>query len=319
MNGGLLDFKAPEATDCAVALACDAAYLPWALHLARQIVLANPARDFDVLIVSDHPLNLPDWALEAGLRNLVFNDATSEPALRTRHLPRATYLRLYLAEHLADRYRRILYLDCDMFLEGGDLGRLLRIDMGQHPLAAVQDVMCLLIPNHHGIELRAIGAPRARTLNAGLLLIDTARWNADQVLDRCLALGAAKPQIFVKHDQALLNGVLQGAFAELPPVWNWQLNQRLPMLARRMPARLRHFIGPDKPWNDPAGKLEARIRLAYAEFVRRIMPDAPLVQGPLAPLMPLDVMARQVLDQYRMRRQLEGQLARFSDEWDVKL
>jgi hypothetical protein len=319
MNGGLLDFSAPADSDCAVALTCDAAYLPWALHLARQIVLASPARDFDVLIVSAQPLALPDWAAQAGIRNLVSDALENGPNLPTRWLPNSTYLRLYLARDLANRYRRILYLDCDMFFEGGDLSRLLRIDLGRHPLAAVQDVMCMVIPNHHGVELRAIGAPPSRTMNAGLLLIDTAAWNADRVLERCLDLGTTKPEIFVKHDQALLNGVFQGAFAELSPVWNWQLNQRFPLLSRRFPARIRHFIGPDKPWKDPAGKLEARIRLAYAEFVRAIMPEAPLVQGPVPPLVPLDVLARHVLDQYRMRKQLEGQLARFRNEWDVKL
>jgi lipopolysaccharide biosynthesis glycosyltransferase len=318
----LLDFSPPQGADHAVALACDAGYLPYALHLAHQIVLASPSRDFDILIASDQPLELPGWALRAGISNLVCDVLRDAPQLRTQWLTSSTYLRLFLPDLLADRYRRALYLDCDIFLEGGDLGRLLRVDLGGHALGAVKDVDAFLDPRHHSAELKILSEPAHVPLNAGLLLIDIAAWQREELRDQCLQLGARRPEVFVKHDQSLLNGVLKGRFAELSPVWNWMMNQRFPLLTRRYPVRMRHFVGPVKPWRDPNGRHDARHRQSYAEFFRRAgLTEAAAAQSPVhvpPRLMPLDVAMRHVLDQQRMRRRLEAELDRFRDEWDVK-
>lgn len=318
----LMDFTAPERADAAVIVACDAAYLPFALHLLHQIALASPARDFDLVLASAAPLPLPGWAARAGIVPLVTDVLQSAPFLRAQWLSLTSYLRLFLPDLLAGRYRRLLYLDCDLFFEGGDLGRLMRLDLGDHALAAATDVDALMDARHHAPELRALGLPPARPLNAGVLVIDTAAWVQAGLRDLCLQLGQARPEVFVKHDQALLNGVLRGRFAELSPVWNWMFNQRFPLLTRRYPVRLRHFIGRPKPWADPAGRHDARIRQAYADFFARAglegaPPQSPVLVPPL--LMPVDVMARHVLDQHRMRKRLGGEMARFQDEWDVKL
>lgn len=319
----LIDFSAPAQTDCAVTLACDAGYLPYALHVAHQIVLANPSRDFDILIASDQPLDLPGWALRAGVTNLACGVLQDAAHLKVQWLTRATYLRLFLADLLVGRYRRLLYLDCDMFFEGGDLGRLLRLDLGGHALGAVKDVDAFLDARHHSPEMKILGQPPHPPLNAGLLLIDTAAWAQEGLRDRCLQLGRDRPDVFVKHDQSVLNGVLRGRFAELSPVWNWMMNQRFPLLTRRWPVRLRHFIGTVKPWRDPKGRHDARLRQSYADFFRRAgLTEAAAAQSPVhvpPRLMPVDVMARHVLDQHRMRRRLEAELGRFRDEWDVKL
>lgn len=318
----LMDFSPPQGADHVVALACDAGYLPYALHLAHQIVLASPSRDFDIVIASDLPLDLPGWALRAGVTNLVCGVLNDASHLRVQWLPPATYLRLFLPDLLAGRYRRLLYLDCDMFFEGGDLGRLLRLDLGGHALGAVKDVDAFVDARHHAPEMKILGEAAHLPLNAGLLLIDIAAWQRQELRDRCLQLGRDRPDIFIKHDQSVLNGVLKGRFAELSPVWNWMMNERFPLLYRRFPVRLRHFVGRAKPWRDRVGRYEPRIRQSYAEFFRRAgLDEAAAAQTPIdipPRLMPLDVAMRHVLDQHRMRKRLEAELGRFRDEWDVK-
>ncbi len=49
--------------DSAVMMACDSNYLPFALHLAWQIHVWNPERQFDILIVTFAETTLPDWAV----------------------------------------------------------------------------------------------------------------------------------------------------------------------------------------------------------------------------------------------------------------
>ncbi|MBP6736457.1 MAG: glycosyltransferase [Rhodobacteraceae bacterium] len=316
----MLDFTAPSETDCALALCCDATYLPYSLHLAHQIVLAHPQRDFDVLIASAEPLALPDWAARAGIRNLVVEETGGLSALPLHRLPRATYLRLAVPGHLAGRYRRLLYLDGDMFLERGGLDRLLRLDLGPHVLGAVQDVDPLLQPGFHASEFSVQGLGALPYFNAGLLVIDLPGWQREEVLARGIDLATRIPAVMRLHDQSLLNGVLRGGFAELSPVWNWMCNQRFALLTRSYPPRLRHFIGGTKPWSDPNGRHDARFAASYAEFFRRWLPEAPTpVTAPAGlRLMAVDAMARLVLDQHRMRKRLAEQLGRFRDDWDVK-
>lgn len=316
----MFDFSAPGETDCALVLCCDAAYLPYSLHLAHQVVLAHPGRDFDIHIASAQPLALPGWAERAGIGNLVVTEDAALSALPTHRLPSATYLRLALPDVLAGRYRRLLYLDSDFFLENGGLDRLLRLDLGPHVLAAVQDVDPLLQPGFHASEFRAQGLGALPYFNAGLLLIDIPGWRHEAVLARGLDLVARVPAVMRLHDQSLLNGVLRGQFVELSPVWNWMCNQRFPLLTRSYPPRLRHFIGGTKPWSDPTGRHDARFVAAYAAFFQRTGIEAPLTVPPAGlSLMPVDMMARHMLDQHRMRKRLMAQLGRFRDEWEVKL
>lgn len=317
----MFDFSAPSDTDCAIALCCDAAFLPYTLHLAHQIVLAHPQRDFDLLIASAAPLALPDWALQAGIANLVVADRWGLSDLPSQRLPGSAYLRLALAAELAGRYRRLLYLDSDMFLERGGLDRLMRLDLGPHVAGAVLDVDPLLQPKFHASEFRVQGLGPLAYFNSGLLVIDLPRWQDEDVLARGLDLAARVPAVMRLHDQSLLNGVLRGAFAELSPVWNWMCNRRFILLTRSHTPRLRHFIGGSKPWADPGGVQDARFAASYADFFRRWLPEAP---PPVRPppgfrLMPVDELARVVLDQHRMRKRLAEQLSRFADDWEVKL
>ena len=317
-----LAFPAPADADAAVVLACDDRYLPFALHLARQIVLAHPGRDFDILIASETPLNLPSWAVEAGVGNPVPANFARAGSLALHHLQYSTYLRLFLPELLAARYKRLLYLDSDIFLEAGGLDRLLRLPLGDHAFGAVQDVIGMLNPGDHAPEYRAIGEPAHMYFNSGVLLIETASWVAQGILERCLKLGADKPQVQVKHDQSLLNGVMLGRFAELSPVWNWMLNQTFPFLTRGFPVRMRHFIGAVKPWGDPKGRHDARYRSAYADFFALgLATTVPRMDVPAPGLrrMPLQRMAQHVLLEQRHGKRLVSELGRFRDAWDVKL
>jgi lipopolysaccharide biosynthesis glycosyltransferase len=317
-----LDFLAPAETDAAVVLACDAGYLPYALHLAWQIVLAHPERDFDILIASEAPLTLPDWAREAGIGNPVPADFGRAGDLKVGHLTRCTYLRLFLPDMLAGRYKRLLYLDTDIFLEAGGLDRLLRVPLGNHILAATKDVTTLLHPGHHAADYRAIGEPVRGYFNTGVMVIDNAAWGAAQILERCLKLAVDRPEVLVKHDESLLNGVMLGNFAELSPVWNWMCNQRFPFATRHCPVRLRHFIGGNKPWRDPKGRHDARFGAAYAAFFRRGLAGADggkMLQKTDSKMMSFGRTARHLVDHLLYRKRLEAELSRFRDDFDVKL
>lgn len=280
MNGAAPQF-APgfyPAHDRAVVIACDAAYLPYAavpaLTLAAQRgASAGSAPGYDVLIGSPDPLTLPPSLTAAGIGHVAARDPALESALpldARRSL--ATYMGVFLARALGSVYRRILVLDADVIVNGGDFGRLLGADMGKHALAAVRDNRQWRNPAKRTPDQRALGRPGRPYFNAGVELIDTTAWAAQDVPSR-LAEFARTRLSGLGRDQALSNGVLDGDWAELSPLWNWQYTWASSLLAGIADPFIVHFIGPAKPWRtEAAGVVPPRWRAPYAALPDDIRP-----------------------------------------------
>ena len=115
-------------------------------------------------------------------------------------------------------------------------------------------------------SFRRLGLGPAPVFNSGVLLIDVAAFNAQDVLERCLAFGASHPPARIGLDQDLLNAVLHGGWAELSPVWNWQYTWASRLFEAMADAHVVHFIGPKKPWTHERGELPLRFRRAYRRF-----------------------------------------------------
>lgn len=313
------DVSAPN--DAALVMASDLAYLPYALHLAWQVCCRCPVRQFDILIASEGNLDLPDWARQHGIRAVRVGQLPWIDDLPVQRLGRESYLRLALPGLLADRYRRLLYLDCDVFLESGDLDRLMRVPMGGHAVAAVRDINWFNDAAYHAPEFAAQGLGPLPYFNAGVLVIDTDAFVRADLLTRGCALAKRNPAIMRVQDQSLLNAILQGRFAELAPGWNWMANAGLPFVSHGLPIRLRHFIGPIKPWSDHKGRYDRRFHDSYADFLRMRMPAGAqgAEAGPPVGLTTLDSAVRLVIAHARHRKRLEAVVARFSDEWEVKV
>lgn len=187
------------------------------------------------------------------------------------------FLRLSTPEAFAGDYRRILYLDADIHVHGGpqagDFGRLLDADLGGRAVGAVRDNKQWLSPRFQPALFRDLGLTDARYLNSGVLLLDVAAFNRDAVLGACVRFARDWTAAFADNDQGLLNAVLQGNWAELSPVWNWQQTLKIPLLEARYPVAITHFIGPCKPWNDHDGRFMPKYRQAYHDFLGLYYPQ----------------------------------------------
>jgi lipopolysaccharide biosynthesis glycosyltransferase len=278
-----------ETHDNAVVFSCDRNYFHFALFVIRQIAFHNPHRRFDFVIASQDDLVMPDWAKHYGI---ILHRAGALPpeAEIARFLgSMAPLYRLAIARELGGRYRRILSLDCDMFVDGGDLNRLFDIDIGLHPLAAVLDAPFFYMPRYHAREYSEAGLPALPFFNAGFQLIDTRAYCDLKVEERCFAHCRRYPDGVRINDQSLINLVLKGGFAQLAPCWNWQLSGRLPLVPHRYPVFLRHFVSQVKPDRDSSGRFEARFNLAYREYMTRFAPDQLQSLAPPGDPMPMSL------------------------------
>lgn len=301
----------------AVVWSCDRTFYPLALFMLRQIAFHNPDRRFDFVVATRDTLTVPDWARAHGLT--IHRSGDLPPAVEAARYSRTPVLlyRIMLARELRSRYRRILYLDCDMFVEGGDLNRLLDIDLGPHPIGAVLNGPSVYRTDYHAKEFRKLGWPRRPYANTGLQVIDTRAYVEQEVEQRSFEVAVKYPQAIVYTDQSLTNIALRGGFAQLAPCWNWQLSVRLPLLSLRYPAFIRHFIGKTKPDSDPRGLLDGRFLMAYRAFLEQFMPERLADLGRARDPVPMSAgqISLAILRHLVVRRRVEAMLERFADPY----
>jgi lipopolysaccharide biosynthesis glycosyltransferase len=160
----------------------------------------------------------------------------------------ATYFRLLLPELLGADYRRILYLDVDVYPESDKVFALFDLDMRGHAVAAVRGL------------LHAAGTQEARTvlrkggnkyLNAGVLLIDNARSAETEMTSRALDTARTRPVPLGAHDQSILNYLLDGDWLELSPSFNMIVPVWKSSVRRAFEPVIVHFAGSGKPWEGP--------------------------------------------------------------------
>ncbi|MFD1883296.1 glycosyltransferase family 8 protein [Paracoccus pacificus] len=307
-----------QRSDCAVIVACDANYLPYASVLARQLAPLAGA-GFDILIGGPDPETLPGGLIAAGIGHV----AARDPVLEAR-LPLdarrsvATYMDVFLARALRGIYRRILVLDADILHDRGDPAGLFAAGMHGHAVAAVRDHQQWRRPNRRSGDQKKLGWAAAPYFNAGVVMFDLAAWAEADMPARCAEFAATR-LAGVGRDQALLNGVLHGDWAEMSPMWNWQYTWASSYLTQMADPCLIHFIGPKKPWRpDARGVVPMRWRMAY-DGLHHMFPDA----GGIAP--DLDVRAfppageirRALWRQFRAAGPMAAYLARFPDIYTI--
>lgn len=302
----------PASARSAVVFCCDENYLPYALFAANQIIRQHPDGDFDVCLCHTDKLALPKSLAPLGIRVVTIdtNDMFDGFGLDARRTA-STYLRLALPDAFSGEYDRILYLDSDIFVQGGDIAALLNVDLAAHPVAAVRDNMQWRTPNRLIPEFKQFGIPNAPYFNAGIMLIDVQSWQRQKVLDDALTFGASNAGTMPRNDQTLLNVVLHKNWAELSPVWNWQYSEKARLFEPMVGANILHFIGPRKPWTDTEGELPPMFLNALSDFLTRHMPKHALSKRALPPLMKSGLMRRMLLRHLISLSKMQNYLRRF--------
>lgn len=125
----------------------------------------------------------------------------------------SSYARLFLGSMLPLNVEKVLYLDCDM-LVNGSLCDLWKFDMDNDILAAVQDSVPDKVKSAVGVF------PIKPYFNAGLLLIDLCKWRDFDIERQCVDYINDKKGNVLHHDQGILNHVLQDHWRRLPLKYN---------------------------------------------------------------------------------------------------
>lgn len=183
------------------------------------------------------------------------------PAIRNSHLPASTLFRISGCEAVPSTAERVLYLDVDTLIRQDPIA-LWSTDLGDDAVAAVRSVNYPFVATYGAVNhWRDLGLePSVPFFNAGVILIDSAKWRAQEVRDRAFEY-LRSPFLGGGADQEALNVALAGRWTQLPPTWNQQTallsDQRgAPLIfteeqlltARSNPAIV-HFQERPKPWH----------------------------------------------------------------------
>lgn len=254
----------------AVVFCTDENYLPYTLFAADQLHRKATVMDFDIVICAPEGTIIPNALAHLDIRlSTIRTQGLFDDLYLDSRRTEAVYHRLALPELFAADYDRLLYLDSDIFVHGGDFSALFDIDLGDNPIGAVRDSYQWVKPDRQMPDFANVGLTPAKYFNSGVMLMDVANYQSQGILDRCITFGRANNSKLRQHDQELLNCVLHGSWSELSPVWNWQQPARSAYFEVMQPVVITHFIGPCKPWQDPNWLLPPRFAIAYSAFLKR--------------------------------------------------
>ncbi len=177
------------------------------------------------------------------------------------HFSIETYYRLFIPLILP-QYKKILYLDSDLcILE--DVAELYKCGLNGYAVAAARDIPCLPLKNHY-VDLGGLDCKE--TFNAGVLVIDTAKFEEKNIRQKCIELleedYQRKNRKLIFPDQDALNIVLHNDYFILDRRWNYQPQYlwrtkevfeefRPQYIDDKDKAFIIHFAGTKKPWKYP--------------------------------------------------------------------
>ncbi len=182
----------------------------------------------------------------------------ADTPLRSPHLSRAAYARLFLPELLPEQ-KRVLWLDADTIVLS-DLRPLWEVDLGGRLIAAVPDDFIL------GHELAATGCRPGDYVNSGVMVMDLEAWRRSGAARRALAMLADPTHN--AEDQSIINGILRGEIHRLGRCWNFHVNRfhEYPRHLRPRAPAIVHFCGQAKPWREATPFRFVFRRFLPAEF-----------------------------------------------------
>jgi len=225
----------------AVVFFSDGPRFPAAAFAATRAAALNDRADVDVIVFTN------DRKIVDSAKRARWPFKVAPLVLRPGvELPPHFY-RLFIPGLLGDSYRRLLYLDDDIYLEDRRPFALFDIDMAGHAIAAVRDIVIAFVPDRDELA-RTLRTAGTKYFNDGVMLIDCAAFNHFQIprsLPRLISRITSGPSYL---EQTVLNMVLDGNWLELSPAFNLFAYASGSFVGRAFPPAIIHFAGAEKPW-----------------------------------------------------------------------
>lgn len=172
------------------------------------------------------------------------------------HVSLATYYRLLAPILIPQNVDKILYLDCDIIVNGS-IKELHDIDITEYALGAVMDEAYFKIEKYE----RLYYDKKFSYHNAGVLLMNLNYWRRNGITQKCLEYISRYPERVKFHDQDTINAVLHKEIKLFPIKYNLQTGFLLTVFSKHFEKDMAkileaakepviiHYTGYSKPWH----------------------------------------------------------------------
>lgn len=247
-----------------IALCSDEKYMPYCSVLIKSICENNIDDNLEFHVVTSGISSEANKRIQKVVSNygkrlsfyfVKLSDFKDCPVRKAEHITIAAYFRLQLPEILPDDVKKVLYLDCDIVVDGS-IAPLFDFDLTGRAIGAVYNQTGGDIRHYNRLNLDF----QSGYFNSGVLLINLDYWRKNNVSKRVIDFITDNPDICKYHDQDGLNYVLRDEKVLLPLKYNVQALYYLdaPIIpkdffeeleeAKKQPVII-HYTGRDKPWH----------------------------------------------------------------------
>lgn len=248
-----------------IVLTLDNNYCQHAAVVIASVCYNNPQKHIFFIItdyISEHNIAILSKLVQSYNSTIIFRNINLD---LTKNFPigihtantyvtLATYYRLFMIDLLPSYIDKVLYLDCDLVVNGS-LEELWNWEFkGITCIAAVEEQLSIGIK-----RTKALGYPQKYSyFNAGVLLVDVNKMREAYSYKKAINYIQQKKDIIQYHDQDVLNGLFYDKKEFLPLEFNVMdiyLYQRTKLPQRYineekslLSPKIIHFSGPMKPW-----------------------------------------------------------------------
>ena len=148
------------------------------------------------------------------------NNLTLPETLYSGRYPKSAFSRLFAYNLLPENIDRVIYLDCDIIVDG-NIEELYQHDFDNKIILAVKDCVSRAYKKKIGIKRDGV------YINTGMMLMNLRKMRQFPMIERISEFVNQYSGVMDYADQEIINGIFQGEFGILPPKWNvmTQFNQ----------------------------------------------------------------------------------------------
>lgn len=265
-----IEFSAEPKMENAVVIIGDDKFFPPGIFLARQIIELESYRNFDVCVLKSGTIQVPEKLVE-GLRIGKLSTNVTQSFKTDDRISIEAYARIFLPD-LMQEYKRILYLDADVFLRQKGLNELFAKDMGGFAIGAVKDSHLWGTSNgkkaFRKYTERLAKSP-SEYFNSGVLLMDCKAYREALPYRHAITLIEDNYTDLEMHDQSFLNMVFSHRYKHLSPVFNFHMSDQYIDILEYADPVLLHFVSGFKPWYKTDDRDRKEYFELYSKFLKR--------------------------------------------------
>ncbi len=232
--------------------ATDDNYIPF-LEVAMRSLIANASKNhkYNIHILNTGLLEENKkaiYSLADDNFNIIFDDISHivEPIKKNLknvyHFSVVMYYRLFI-EKLFPMYDKVLYLDCDIVING-DISKLYATSLGNNLVGAIPDQVIGSNQTFRDYAIFGVGVDPDKYFNSGILVMNLKKFRQERICERFMYLIDTYNFDVVDPDQAYLNALCKNKVKLIANGWN---KEPLPV---KLEGKLNiiHYALYKKPW-----------------------------------------------------------------------